>query len=1221
MYLPISIYGRSALALLDSGSQLSLIPQKLVRPRELRRSEQTLLAANLSEITVVGEVLLPCSLGDRIVPTKFLVSPQIDEVILGMAWLQEQEAHWNFQDSRIQLLGRTYGVQRKEGAPRCRKIATTCDVKVPPLSEINVDVYAVLPNLNVNKSQWATQPTVLDTGLIVAGTLLPDRTRDLTVRIMNPTNKTIQLKEGSRCELEEVSVLESRVSAPSTPGDSRVKTGSLEEVETVLSPLWTNVAEDVPEECQNRLRGLLMKYRAAFSLNEWDLGYTDLVQHVIETGQELPVRQALRRQPLVLLPVIDEQVESMLAQGLIEPSVSPWSSNVVMVQKRDGTPRFCVDYRALNQKTQKDAFPLPLISECLDTLGGARWFSTFDLRAGYHQVAVHPGSRHKTAFVTRKGSFQFKVLPFGLTNSPGCFSRMMNLVMSGLNFITCLVYLDDIIVFATDLETHLLRLEQILGRLAAVNLKLKPSKCHLLQSKVLFLGHVISAEGVATDPEKIEAVESWPTPSKLKELRAFLGLCSYYRKFVPEFARIARPLHDMTRKGVPFVWTKECEEAFRKLKQTLTEAPILSLPDDQGMFILDTDASGEALGGVLSQVQDNQEKVICYGSRVCSLAERNYDVTKRELLAIVHFLKVYRPYLLGRRFLLRTDHSALQWLRKTPLPIGQQARWLTFIEEFIFDVAHRPGTAHLNADALSRRPQLVRAVGRLRGEPSVTPNLPAAWTVEEMAEEQRADPDLRWIIQRKLATETGPSPEELRGLSPVIKTLAAQWPQLEVRDGLLTRNWLAAEDNGVLRKQLIPSPCRRATIINLCHEGITGGHLGIRRTSAQVQRRAYWPGWREDVKLQLLRCIPCARYLRGKPPHQGYLQNMVVGAPSECIALDLTGPHVPSRRGHRYILTVIDHFSRFAEAFPVRNQEALTVARVLVDQWIARFGCPLQILSDQGPCFEAALFQDLCRLLQIDKIRTSPYKPSTNGMIERFHRTLNAMIGKAVAENQRDWDERLPSIMAAYRASIHESTGFTPNKLFLAREICAPIDLVLGDCFVREEPVACNEFVYETGKRLQSAYTLARECMQTHAETRAFRYDMRVRPKTFQIGQFVWYFYPRHRQLRKDKWCSFYVGPFKIVEILGSVLYKIQRTPRAQPKLVYVDKLKLYTGDVPEAWGESGAVAVPEGDLDLGNLEAGFGEDPDPDEDVCPVIRPKRSSRAPLRFGFDEYDD
>jgi len=880
----------------------------------------------------------------------------------------------------------------------------------------------------------------------------------------------------------------------------------------------------------------------------------------------------------------------------------------VLVRKKDGTSRFCVDYRAVNLKTRKDAYPLPLISESLDALGNARWFSTFDLRAGYHQMAVHPRDRHKTAFVTRQGSFQFRVLPFGLCNSPASFARMMNLVMSGLNFSICLIYLDDIIVFASDLETHLERLVQVLQRLRAENLKLKPSKCHLLQRKVLFLGHVVSEEGVATDPTKIAAVNDWPVPRRIRDLRAFLGLCSYYRRFVPDFARVARPLHALTGKGQRFLWTLDCESAFVELKRRLTESPILALPRDEGMYILDTDASADSIGAVLSQTQDGHERVICYGSRVCSAAERNYDVTRRELLAIVFYLKAFRPYLLGRKFVLRTDHSALQWLRKTPRPIGQQARWLITVEEFDFDIKHRGGSSHANADAMSRRPipsEMIRAV---TSSTNTNQFLPDDWDRLVIKQEQCADPELGWVVTKLLATNRCPSYDELRPKSGFIKTLIAQWPHLILKDELLSRAWVNRETGQVERYQLIPPPARRPTLISLAHEGMTGGHLGLRKTLSQLQRRAYWPGWKREVAFQLRGCQDCAQYLRGKPPHQGLLQPMAVGEPMECLGIDITGAHPTSSRGYKYILTVIDHFTRWAEAFPIRNQEAVTVASVLVNQIFSRYGCPKQILTDQGPCFEAKLFQELCQRLHIDKIRTSPYKPSTNGMIERFHRTLNSMIAKIISERQRDWDLCLPSVMAAYRATCHSSTGYSPNALFLGREVISPIDLVLGDCYLSDtNPKFVDDFVKLTWDRLQTVYCKVREFTQQTAQSREVRYNLKVKPAEFVKGQLVWYFCPRRRVGRKDNWEKFYSGPFTILEQLGPVLYRIQRSPKSHPKVVYVDKLKPYTAAVPLDHPSEDVAAAspldydpPELDLEVGDL---FQEEPRPRRTIVPPAR------------------
>ena len=301
-------------------------------------------------------------------------------------------------------------------------------------------------------------------------------------------------------------------------------------------------------------------------------------------------------------------------------------------------------------------------------------------------------------------------MPFGLTCAPSVFQRLMDLVLCGLTYWSVLVYLDDIIVFASDFHSHMQRLREVLLRLRMANLKLHPSKCFLFQRKVNFLGHVISRRGIEVQEDKVAAVKNWPRPRNLTELRSFLGLCSYYRRFIDRFADVAAPLHELQRKNVPFEWTAIREDAFARPKQALTSAPVLGMPRDDCAFTLDTDASEAGCGAVLSQQQDGVEVVIMYASRSLSRAERNYDVTKKELLAVVYGLKTFKQYLLGRHFQIRTDHAALQWLRKTPEPMGQQARWLTFIEMFDFGICHRSGQRHTNADALSRKPHVSEGV-------------------------------------------------------------------------------------------------------------------------------------------------------------------------------------------------------------------------------------------------------------------------------------------------------------------------------------------------------------------------------------------------------------------------------------------------------------------------------------------------------------------------------
>jgi len=385
-----------------------------------------------------------------------------------------------------------------------------------------------------------------------------------------------------------------------------------------------------------------------FSKSKFDLGRTKLIQHRIDTGSHRPIKEPLRRQPKAYLDAIDEHVDLMLEHDIIEPSQSEWASNIVLVLKKgekdqNGNEtrsiRFCNDYRKLNSITYKDSFPLPHIDTSLDLLVGNSVFSTLDLQASYWQTELHPEDRHKTAFITRKGQYQYKVLAFGLTNAPSGFMRLMSLLLAGVMLRTCLIYIDDVILMAQSVEEMAERLEEILGRFRKANLKLKPTKCQLFQTRVLFLGHCIDSSGISPDPSKTQAVQDWPVPRNVTEVRAFVALAGYYRKFMKDFSGVAAPLHELTRKGEPFIWNDRRQRAFEQLKQALVSPPILALPRDEGEWLVDADCSQVASGGVLQQKQDGEWRVIAYSSRLLSKAEQNYCTTRKELLAVIHALK------------------------------------------------------------------------------------------------------------------------------------------------------------------------------------------------------------------------------------------------------------------------------------------------------------------------------------------------------------------------------------------------------------------------------------------------------------------------------------------------------------------------------------------------------------------------------------------------------
>jgi transposase InsO family protein len=916
----------------------------------------------------------------------------------------------------------------------------------------------------------------------------------------------------------------------------------------------------------------------------------------------------------------------------------------VLARKKDGTLRFCVDYRQLNDVTKKDTYPLPRIDDCLDALGQGGYYSTLDLRSGYHQIAMAPEDSDKTAFVSRRGVHKWTVMPFGLCNAPATFQRLMDMVLAGLNYEILLCYLDDVIVYSRTVSEHIERLERVFERLQSANLTLKPSKCTLLQKSVSFLGHVIGGEGISMDPRKVKEVVEWPVPKTLTQVRQFNGLCSYYRRFVLNFAARAAPLYDLTKKERAFVWSDKCQAAFDDLKRALTSGPILAFPSDEGQFFLDTDASNIGIGGVLSQVIDGEERVIVYGSRKLSDAEKNYCVTRRELLAVVYFTKIFKQYLLGRHFTLRTDHAALRWLQKTPEPIGQQSRWLEKLAEFDFNIVHRPGLKHGNADALSRRPcgycgmvdgdvMVVSAITSVTSEPvneqqsreqaTSLERLVAAVNepgegdraneqlvefAEPLGDIQARDPNVGLVRSWFLENATAPELASISAESPEVKAYWHIKEQLHLRDGVLYRKRPAVEVKvaGIRKRleteeQLLVPKEMRLQFMRDAHAGMTGGHMGIRRTREQVRRRGYWLGWANDVRRFCQRCAQCNRYHRGNPPRQGPLQPLPCGATGERLHIDVTGPHPRSKRGNIYILTVTDAFSKFTEALPMPNQEAVTIARILTEQILARYGVPIQIVSDQGKNFDGVVFKEVCRLLGVDKQRTSPYHPSANGQAERQHRTINSMLGKIVSENQTDWDALLPFVMAAYRASRHETTGYTPNFLMFGRENRGPMDLIYGRPANEPNGENYSDHTLALAERMENAYRHVRENLKTAANRMKNTYDMRVKPAKFQIGDKVLYYTPRRYKGRSPKWTRCYTGPYNIVEQIGPVTYMIRKSAHARPLIVHTDKLKRF---YDEQTGDSDTTRNDALAQDALSIDA-----------LGPITtRPTRDRRVPQRF-------
>ncbi|KRZ02829.1 Transposon Ty3-I Gag-Pol polyprotein, partial [Trichinella zimbabwensis] len=770
-------------------------------------------------------------------------------------------------------------------------------VLVPGRSEILV--YACcLAILERTECVFSPSPLLPDRHAVVAANSVGTVTTDsrIVVRLLNPDPTPVTLYAGST-----VGELTPLPEAHSVRYVNQVvpSSGVIDHDYRRITDEMLPSLEELDAHSQNALRSVLWKYRRCIATSDEDLGHTELASHRIDTRNAAPVKVPPRRLPPAQRPDVQRMVTDMLSQN------------------KDGSPRFCVDFRRLNDVTIKDAHPLPRIDDTLEALSGARWFSTLDFSSGYWQIPVDEADRPKTAFSTPFGLYQFRVMPFGLCNAPATFQRLMDVTLRGLSWSSCLAYLDNIIVFGRTAQEHTDRLERVLQRIAETGLKLNPQKCHLMRKTVRFLGHVLSENGMSTDEEKIRAVKEWPTPCFPSEVRQFLSLASYYRRFIKNFSMVSAPLNALLRKGSHWKWT----------------------------------ADAEGIGAVLSQLSHGNERVVAYASRTLTKAERRYCVTRKELLALMWSIKEFRPYLYGQQFDARTDHSCLRWLRNFKEPEGQVARWLEQLAEYDFNVLHRPGRAHCNADALSRQrcPQC--------GISIVAAATPPVATLEEVTPSRCLSiVDIQTWQQAQCTDAT---------LSVLRSWLAAnRWPRhcLTSSDPDL---WQASSDY-VDDQLLVPKELRN-DVLAAMHNTTFGGHFASRRTLDRLQRRYFWPRMRKAVVAWCQACRTCAA--RNEPTRKAKapIQMPEASCAFQTLAMDFLGPLEATPKGYRYILVVCDYFSKWTEAYPTRSQAATEVADALVGNWFSRFGAPIRLHSNQERSFESALISEVCKIFGVEK--------------------------------------------------------------------------------------------------------------------------------------------------------------------------------------------------------------------------------------------------------------
>ena len=987
-----------------------------------------------------------------------------------------------------------------------------------------------------------------------------DIAKTVKVAVVNESGNEIKLKKG-----DDLGVLKSL----------EVVVADCEKVENGL-----NLAEidcgDIGVDGKAKLDGLLVKYDVDMKTStERKIP----VEHEIKLIDDVPVSLPPRRVPFSQREEIGKQVEKLKQKGYVEKSKSAYGAPVVPVMKKDGSLRLCIDYRQLNSKTIPSVYPIPRTDDILDCLHGSQYYSVLDLKEAYHQVPVKEADKEKTAFVLPGEKLQWLNMPFGLVGAPYTLSAAMNIALEDCKGFAR-GYYDDILIFSQDLETHLRHVGCVLDSLAKYGLQINYKKCEFVKREVKFVGFVVSGNGILPSSRKVSDIVDFKTPSSVDALRTFLGMASYYRKFVVDFSKRAVPLYALLKKGTSFLWSDECEEAFCYLKESLANAKLLVYPDFSKPFLLQTDASDKGIGFVLAQEVDNCLQPIQFGGRVLSETEQRYCVTDKELLAVYYAVKTCEIYLLGHQFLVYTDHKPLSYLKEFKDIQNRRFRWISYLEEMGARVRYIPGKENVVADFLSRNIQDLQGKAEGNFEVGAFRLETLNYDVVDILAFQLEDGDIQQVLGYFGVQE---------GKKAVPRPYKSHLQRLFVDiDGLLKYR------HGGEGLVVVPGRLRNE-ILALSHNQWTSGHFGIFKTHRRVLQKFWWPGLHSDVCDYIKNCDICLRVKRaGRKPGKMGIREWPK-RPLDLISIDYLVELPVTAKGNRHILVINDHFSKFIQVYAVKDRTALTASKYVLD-YCLKFGFPLRLFSDRDPAYESELFQLLMQALGVSKIRTTGYNPRSNGLTEQSNAIVKDYLTAYVenADNVRpEWDCWTRELAFAYNTSVHSSTGFTPVELMFGRKFRVSADMLFGSyCQEENLPLSIEDF----REHLNTMYAIARSKMDTRQKIAASYYDQKRMDDKLQIGESLYLYLPaKKREKLAIKW----VGPYVVV-LASHPVYHIQMDNGNQ-KCVTRDRLRragkntqLATSDVEKE--DDRVDTVDNGDKEDENLFQMMGSDDDEEE-------------------------
>ena len=947
-------------------------------------------------------------------------------------------------------------------------------------------------------------------------------------------------------------------------------------------------------EIQKKAIALVMEYADIFGeKGKKEVGVTEMVEFDIKLKEGArPVKQKIRPLNPHQKESLKKQMETWKKEDIIEESISPWGSPMVPAKKAGGAPgeiRWAIDYRALNSVTIADSYPIPNIDEVLERLAGSKFYSALDAAAAYHTIPVEKNSRPLLAFLTPMGLYQFSRMPFGPKNSGAVYARFVDMILQKIRSPNVVAYIDDILVFTKNLENHLKELKSVFEAHRIAGIMLRSKKTKLFTEETKYLGFDVSSKGIKMRRSYVEKILDWPRPTSTAQLRTFLGFTSYYRSFIKDYSNLTNEMNGM-RMGKNLEWSDEIDWKFKELKKRFEQMPLRSYPryDIDEPFRVTTDWSQKNMAGVLSQIQEGMERFIAAHGRKCSKYEANYPSTKGELGSIMSCLRKWDHILKYRKFLLFTDSKALKYIQTLKQPSGIWFRWLQELQSYDFEVIHKPGKENTNADSLSRCDHLpepteeeakeaadeyvgrlcsmceeeyiktlYRYIQELDDEDRIIEIAEAESkgikemhdfgrdvTPEHVIRAQKEDPivaEVRSWVQEKRQ----PDKEELKGKEEELKHYAQVADALEIQDDILYYPYKLNHLGGKKSYRMVMPKEIRNSVFYWSHQSATAGHFGQTATVLRAQSKFYYPGMSQDLKRRVENCGDCL-VKKGKVKlRDGPHKPQKTGYPGQRIYVDLIGPLPETGKMERYILSVEDGFTRHANAYPIPNKEAATVARVLIDEYCSDFGFPVGIHSDNGREFVNQIWEQLCDRLGIKKTTTPTYNPQSN-IVERWHRTLNMMMKTFMERDEKEWSRYLPAMVMAYNTKVNSSTGMTPYFATFGREARLPVDLILP--LPGEEAKTLNSHVEETLKRFNRIYAFMRKNNEAIIRRNAKIYS--GKKHDYETDEKVWYLCPRKVDKKPAKLTDQWIGPYKVIKRIAEVLYRIKPADYEGPNIV-----------------------------------------------------------------------